>query len=70
MFICGEEAGEWLYGKKNAKKFIMLNNAIDSEQYRFNTEIRKKVRKALKIKDDQLVVGHIGRFNPQKITNL
>lgn len=66
MFICGEEAGEWLYGKKMQKKFIMLNNAIDSEQYRYNTEIRKKVRKALKIKDDQLVVGHIGRFNPQK----
>lgn len=66
MFICGKEAGEWLYGKKNAEKFIMLNNAIDSEKYRYNIKIRKEIRRALKIKDNQLVVGHVGRFNPQK----
>ncbi len=66
MFMCSETAGEWLYGKKNSDKFIMLNNAIDSEKYRYNEKIRAEVRKTLNIKDNQLVVGHVGRFNPPK----
>lgn len=66
MFICGEEAGEWLYGKKNADKFIMMNNAIDSEKYQFNSKIRTEVRKSLQVNDNQLIIGHIGRFDPQK----
>ena len=66
MFMCGEESGEWLFGKKNKREFIQLNNAIDAERYRFNQTLRKQMRDKLKINDNQLVVGHIGRFNPQK----
>ena len=66
MFICGIEAGEWLYGKKNANHFIMLNNAVDSEKYRYSVDIRKKVRASLNLEEGQLVVGHVGRFDPQK----
>lgn len=66
MFMCGEESGEWLFGKKNKDRFIQLNNAINAEKYIFNSEIRKKVRDNLKLSDDQFVIGHIGRFNTQK----
>lgn len=65
MFMCGEESGEWLFGKKNKDRFIMLNNAIDSEKYKFDEEKRKYVRNSLGI-SEQTVIGHVGRFDVQK----
>lgn len=65
LFICGYEAGDWLYGKKNEERFIHLNNAIDVQRFVYNEEIRNKYRKKLNI-EDKFVVGHVGRFNKQK----
>ena len=65
LFMCGEESGEWLFGKKNRDKYIMLNNAIDSERYAFNSVKREAVRNSLGV-SQELVVGHIGRFDAQK----
>ena len=66
MFMCGEESGEWLFGKKNKDKFIQMNNAIDAKRYIYNSAIQNLVREELGISDDQLVIGHVGRFDPQK----
>ena len=65
---CSKEAGEWLFGRENIdnKKVYILNNAIDTEKFKFNQAIRDEVRKDLGIKDDELLIGHIGRFKPQK----
>ena len=65
MFMCGEESGEWLFGKKNKDKFIQLNNAIDAKMYQYDENKRNLIREQLGL-TDKLVVGHIGRFNPQK----
>ena len=64
---CGDDAGIYLYGRKNYEKgkIIVLNNAIDVQKFQFNYEIRKKKRQELGI-DKQLVVGHVGRFLEQK----
>ena len=61
-FACSELAGKALFGKK---QFIIIKNAIDLEKYKFNKEIREKYRKDLNIQND-IVYGHIGRFNIQK----
>lgn len=66
MFVCGEESGDWLFGKKNRANFIQMNNAVDAERFVFDDEIRRRVRYENKIRDDQLVVGHVGRFDRQK----
>lgn len=66
MFMCGEESGEWLFGKKNKEKFIQLNNAIDAEKYTYNFDKRQAMRNNLGISENQIVVGHVGRFDPQK----
>ena len=66
MFMCGEESGEWLFGKKNKEKFIQLNNAIDAEKYTYNCTKRQAMRQNLGISENQIVVGHVGRFDPQK----
>lgn len=65
LFMCGIESGRWLYGTKNEDRFIMLNNAIDAKMYSFNTSKRIQIRNQFGIQNE-LVVGHVGRFNPQK----
>lgn len=65
LFMCGLESGRWLYGKQNESRFIMLNNAIDAAAYTYAPAKRMEMRRELEIADE-LVVGHVGRFNPQK----
>lgn len=64
-FICGQEAGIWLYGKQNIDKCYMMNNAIDAKAFSYNIEIRKQLRNELGL-DCNFVIGHVGRFNKQK----
>ncbi|KAB5607401.1 glycosyltransferase [Bifidobacterium jacchi] len=66
MFACGEEAGDWLFGKKNRAKVIQQRNAIDTAQYRFDPAIRADVRAEVGTAADTFVLGHVGRFFPQK----
>lgn len=61
-FACGELAGKSLYGKK---KFVVLNNGIDINRFRYSENIRKEVRKEINIEKNH-VYGHVGRFNMQK----
>ena len=65
---CSELAGRWLFGNKEYDKgnVYLLNNAIDLDKFKHNESLRKKKRKELGIKDNTLVIGHIGRFVAQK----
>ncbi len=63
-YACSQKAGEWLYGKK--EKFTVINNGIDPKEYKFNEQVRKKIREKLKIKDDEILLGHVGRFSNEK----
>lgn len=65
---CSELAGRWLFGNKEYDKgnVYLLNNAIDLEKFKYDEKIRKKKRKELNIKEDTLVIGHVGRFVEQK----
>lgn len=65
---CSELAGRWLFGNKEYDKgnVYLLNNAIDLDKFKYNESLRKKKRKELSIKDNALVIGHIGRFVAQK----
>ena len=65
-FACSKQAGEWLFGKN--KDVTVLNNAVDLSVFEPNQEIRNKIRKELDI-ENKLVIGHVGRFNPQKNHN-
>ena len=63
LLACSEEAGKWMF---LGADFQVLYNAIDSEKYAYNPHVRKQVRDDFGIKDDTFVVGHVGRFMPQK----
>jgi glycosyltransferase involved in cell wall biosynthesis len=71
LFACSQTAGEWLYGKRATKsnRFKVFNNAIDAEKYRWNKKVSQNTRDSLGIPNDAIVVGHIGRFHPQKNHN-
>lgn len=60
FFACGKDAGQWLFGRNT--KFKILNNAIDTNVYKFDMAKRLEIRKSLGISDDTFVVGNVGRF--------
>ncbi len=64
---CSRYAGAWLFGEKavDSGEVTIFNNAIDLDKFKFNEEVRSRVRRTLDI-EDRFVVGHIGRFCYQK----
>lgn len=63
LFACGQEAGKWMFGNH---PFSVLNNAIDAKQFAYSAEVRQQVRAELGIEKNTFVLGHVGRFSPQK----
>lgn len=67
-FCCSELAGRWLFGNKtfNKGEVFLLNNAIDLNKFGYDEYLRRKKRDELGLRNDTLVIGHIGRFVEQK----
>ena len=63
LFACGKEAGDWMFG---GHSFSILNNAIDAESFVFDEEVRNQYREELGVGQNTILMGHVGRFNPQK----
>lgn len=59
---CGELAGKWMYGDR---VFQVIPNAFDTKTFVLNSDKRFSIRKKLGV-DDNLIIGHIGKFNSQK----
>ena len=61
-------AAEYTFGPKAVRRGEVryLHNALDLDAYAFSAERRVAVRAELEIDGDALVVGHVGRFAPQK----
>lgn len=65
---CGEAAAINGWGHKAFKKgkVIILPNAIDPERFRFSRTARQEIRAKYGIVEDDFVIGHVGRFFPEK----
>lgn len=59
---CSESAGRYLYGNR---PFIVVNNAINLQNFQFSPDVRAETRKNLGI-SNRLVIGHVGRFTIEK----
>lgn len=61
------EAALWLFGKRIVKrgKYTILNNGLDLNTFRFSESDRAQFRRELHL-DNEIVIGHVGRFNYQK----
>lgn len=62
LFACGKAAGDWMFGGKD---YQLLPNAIATEKYIYDEEKAKRIKKELGL-ENNIIIGHIGRFNPQK----
>lgn len=64
---CSYEAGAWKFPHNIVKKKLqVIDNGIDLDVFRPELSTRNKVRDELGIKDGITVIGHVGRFSPQK----
>lgn len=62
LFACGKDAGDWMF---RGAPYQIVNNAIDAAAYTYDPAKREAVRRQLGL-TDELAVGHVGRFSPQK----
>ena len=62
---CSKIAANWKFDKSKAENCKIINNAIDTNKFYFDKEIRRNMRKKYNF-ENKLIVGHIGRFSPQK----
>lgn len=66
FYACSKQAGQWLFGSKVSQDDVyVMPNAIDLNEFQFDEIRRQQMREDLEL-TDELVIGHVGRFNPQK----
>ncbi len=65
----GEVCGRWQFGDKlfDEGKVMVFKTVIDVEKHGFEPGLREKCRKKFDL-EDNIVIGHIGRFTAQKNT--
>lgn len=68
FWSCSDNAAAYFYPEtiRHSKSFWMVNNAIDLQRFAYREEDRIEVRKTLGLTPNAMVVGHVGRFTPQK----
>lgn len=49
-----------------SEKVHLVYNAISAEEFRFSANARTSIRSSLAIPDEAMVLGHVGRFSPEK----
>lgn len=64
-FACSKEAGLWLFGKSNKNKIVLLRNAIDLSLYRYVPSLSLSIKRQYNW-EGKFIIGHVGRFSPQK----
>lgn len=62
-YAASSQAGAWLI---KDGKYQVINNGIDAKRFEFDNDARKRMRKSLKIADNQSVILHVGAFSEQK----
>ncbi len=63
-FACGEKAGIWMYKQKcfNNGSVYIMNNAVDTDIFKFNCQYREEIRKEFNINPNEFVIGNVGRL--------
>ena len=63
LFACGNDAGNFIFG---SAPYDIMTNAIDTSEYTFNSRKRTEVRALLGVGDEEVLIGHVGKFRVQK----
>ena len=67
-FACSDKAALRLYGDgyRNYPRYFDIPNAINAENYMYNVDISKRIRRQLGVPEDALLCGHVGTFSTPK----
>ncbi|MBR4864034.1 MAG: glycosyltransferase family 1 protein [Oscillospiraceae bacterium] len=67
-FAPSDLAAKYTFGEAayNSGKVSILHNAVDLGVFHYDAEGRTAIRSELGIDDSTVLVGHVGRFDPQK----
>lgn len=65
---CSDLAAAWKFPRSVIQnhRYTVIKNAVDTVRFHYDPVVRRIVRRSLKLSDDTLVVGHVGRFSLQK----
>lgn len=68
FFACSQEAGIFRFGHSvvEGPKFGIWYNAIDLSLYKFSAIKREQIRTKLNVKNDELLIGNVGRLSYPK----
>lgn len=68
LFACSDKAGKWLFGEKaiTQQNYYMIPNGVDLKRFEFDINKRNQMRMTLGIKEDTMILGHIGRLSIPK----
>ena len=61
---CSDKAGQWMFGKNST--FNVVPNGVITQNFLYNSQIRDKIRKRMGIKDNEIVIGSVGRLENVK----
>lgn len=62
------ESALLLFSKKDLEKkgYKIIDNTIDYSKYIFNNNLRNEIRNKYNIRNDDIIIGHVGRFSKEK----
>ena len=60
---CGKQAGDYMFRRKD---YLIFNNGIDLEKFKFNEKYRKEIRESLNIDNNTTIYGLVAAFFPVK----
>ena len=65
---CSDEAAKYLFSRSvvRRKAYQVIPNGINTKKYLYSEADRKKVRHELGIRDEELLIGHVGRLTEAK----
>ncbi len=63
LMSCSYNAGRWMFGNRN---FLVIPNAINTAKFKYSAETACRIKACLNIDESSLVIGHVGRMEPQK----
>lgn len=68
LFGCSTEAGIARYGKRmiTKKKYMNFHNAIEVQDYFYNSQTRRMIRDEFGLKEEEIVIGTVGRMTKAK----
>lgn len=65
-WACSDKAAEFLFDAKILPKVQYVPNAIQVERFAFDSLVRKKTREELGVKENERLIGTVGRCTPHK----